>query len=427
MKEYQDTETGKIWAFKDNENPLELNNRHIPKTLSERVIRQPSENHVWLNGRWIEKDTAPKGYVTPISSVPAYNPAWISFLFPPYTVVLPDTEKEFHIPMDQAINKSYDGERLSEVVTTFSLSSSSQLSALISFDGSVAIPRNSDYPSPESAIDAFNRIFCAILLGGTHAEAIDLRGLVCGSLESSKSIFINNPTLHGRMRCKEISVQELLSLVHPRMVRAADLKNSYIDGLKVLDALNSFSPIFLLRGYSASLYNNPTDSLSNLWIVVEQLTSVLWKDRFILNQSFHPPAMNGRVKSFADNRTWSTAVKHELLWQTKSLTAESYVALSSARKARNDLAHQGIAPTMGVINCLWAAIFELFEVAAQISVLGMRNLKTFVETPTAKLVFDIHTPAKDLDFNHQGLVNFDEWASLSGDGPGHTPARDSEP
>ena len=35
MKHYQDTETGKIWAFEDNFNIHNHTNRNIPTTLSE--------------------------------------------------------------------------------------------------------------------------------------------------------------------------------------------------------------------------------------------------------------------------------------------------------------------------------------------------------------------------------------------------------
>ena len=60
MKTYQDTGTdtgtGKLHAFDDGVDPFKLNNLNIPTKLSEVVIPQPSDSHVWLNGDWI-KDT----------------------------------------------------------------------------------------------------------------------------------------------------------------------------------------------------------------------------------------------------------------------------------------------------------------------------------------------------------------------------------
>lgn len=415
MKTYQDTETGQLHAFDDGVDPFKLKNRNIPTTLSETVIPKPSESHVWLNGDWIKDTEVPKGYKPPVSSVPAYNPAWVSFLFPPYTVVVPDAEGVFGITFEQAISKFYDNEKLSEAVTSLPLSNTKNIPALISYDGAIAIPRNADYPSAEIAIDSINRILCAILLGGTHVEAIDSRGLVCGNLESGKNIFVNNPTFHSRLRSKDASVQELFAtLMHPRIVRVSELRDAYLHGIKVLDAISNFSPIFLLRGYSALLYQNRSDALSNLWIVVEQLTWFLWENRFLSTPEFHPVNMKTRLKSLKeDNRTWPTSVKHELLWQTKFLSEDCFSALSFARQSRNKLVHDGLIPDYSVIENLWRAMFEMFESASGINPLGMRQLVTFIETPTTKLVFQMHTPLVSPELGFPEKSNFDEWLALS--------------
>lgn len=415
MKTYQDTETGQLHAFDDGVDPFKLNNRNIPTTLSETVIPKPSESHVWYKGDWVKDTDVPKGYKPPVSSVPAYNPAWVSFLFPPYTVVLPDAEGVFGISFEQAISKFYDNEKLSEAVTTLPLSNTKNIPALISYDGAIAIPRNADYPSIEIAIESINRILCATLLGGIHVEAIDSRGLVCGSLESGTNIFVNNPTFHSRLRSKDASVQELFAtLMHPRIVRVSELNNAYLHGIKVLDGINNFSPIFLLRGYSALLYQNWNDALSNLWIVVEQLTWHVWENQFLSAANLHPNSMKTRLKSLKDdNRTWSISVKHELLWQTKFISEECYVALSLARQSRNDLVHKGRIPDFTTIEKLWKSIFELLESASGIASLGMRQLITFIETPTAKLVFPLHSPVEYPELGFPEKNNFDEWLELS--------------
>ncbi len=415
MKHYQDTETGQIWAFDDGVDPFKLNNRNIPTTLSEKVISKPDETHVWFNGAWIKESEAPKGYKPPVSSVPAYNPAWVSFLFPPYTIVLPDSEDIGNISFEQASLKFYDNEKLSAVVTALPLRKAENIPALITYDGAIAIPRNADYPSTEIAIESINRILCASLLGGIHVEAIDARGLVCGSLYREKDIFVNNPTFHGRLRHKDASVQELFStLMHPRIVRVSELNNAYLHGIKVLEAISNFSPIFLLRGYSALLYRNWNDALSNLWIVVEQLTWHVWEKHFLSDATLHPKSMKTRLKSLKDdNRTWSISVKHELLWQTKFISEECYVSLSLARQSRNDLVHKGGIPDPTTIGNLWKGIFELLESASGIAQLGMRQLITFVETPTTTLVFQFNRPIEYPELGFPEKNNFDEWQELS--------------
>jgi hypothetical protein len=118
LKDYQDTETGMIHSFEDGIDPFSLNNRNIPSTLSETIIPKPSESHVWFNGTWIKNSEVPLSYTPPVSSVPVCNPAWISFLFKPGTVILPDTEDMFEITLEQINANTYNGEKLSEISST---------------------------------------------------------------------------------------------------------------------------------------------------------------------------------------------------------------------------------------------------------------------------------------------------------------------
>jgi hypothetical protein len=160
MKNYQDTETGNIFAFEDGIDPFKLNNRNIPKTLSETVIPKPSESHVWFNGTWVKDSEVPSGYKPPVSSVPVYNPAWISFLFKPGTVVLPDKEDMFEITLDQINKNTYNGKKLSEIALRLQINNNPDaLPALITYDGGIAIPIDKNHRSAEVAVDTINRIW----------------------------------------------------------------------------------------------------------------------------------------------------------------------------------------------------------------------------------------------------------------------------
>lgn len=397
MKTYQDTETGQLHAFDDGVDPFTLNNRNVPTTLSEMVIPKTSEAHVWFKGAWVKDTEVPKGYKPPTSSVPAYNPAWVAFLNP-YTIVLPEGEEKFEISLEQINTNSYDNDKLSEVVATLPVGGTPVIPALISYDGAIAIPRNTDHPSDKKAAESINRIFCAILLGGVHAEVIGARELLSGSLENGQSVFVFNPTVHSRFRHKWASQTELVQLMHPRTVRVSDLKKAYVDGLSVVDAIENFSPFFLLHGYSAMVYQNRSDALSSLWVVVEQLTAFLWENSFLSTPELHSAKIKGRFDSLkTDNRTWSTSVKHELLWQTKFISEDCFVALSAARRSRNDLVHQGRIPDFGIIGNLWKFLPELFESASGIDSIGLRRLLP-IQLP------DLGLPVKS---------NFDEWCALT--------------
>lgn len=397
MKTYQDTETGQLHAFDDGVDPFKLNNRNIPSTLSETVIPKPSDSHIWFKGAWVKDTEVPKGYKPPTSSVPSYNTAWIAFLNP-YTIVLPEGEEKFEISLEQINTNSYDNDKLSEVVATLPLGGTSVISALISYDGAIAIPRNTDHPSDKKAAESINRIFCAILLGGEHAEVIGARELLCGSLENQKCLFVFNPTVHSRFRHKWASLSERIQLMHPRTVRASDLRKAYDHGLSVINAIKNFSPFFLLHGYSAMVSQNRSDALSSLWIVVEQLTWCLWKSRVLCSPSVDLKSLVAERKLLKkDSRTSLISVKHELLLETKFLSDSCFAALSAARDKRNDLVHEGLIPDFEIINNLWRCMPELFESASGISEIGIRRLVP-IESP------DLGFPEKS---------NFDEWHALS--------------
>lgn len=205
-----------------------------------------------------------------------------------------------------------------------------------------------------------------------------------------------------------------MELVHPRKIKISTIKTAYLHGMDVLNTFKQISPIFLLRGYSSFLYGNRMDSLNNLWIFVEQLISFLWKRTFVDRATNHPKDMEDRIKSFkTDNRTWSMAVKLELLWQTKNLSEECYRELSQARKARNRLAHEGAIPDHHAIKSLWNGILELLEGTSNVGRLGLRQLLTLVHTPTRRISSSFGKCDAIGEIGSMENTNFDEWVELS--------------
>lgn len=392
MQHFQDTETGQIHAFDDGIDPFALGYRSIPKTLSAVVKPQPSEEHVWLNGDWVHKTQTPSNYVPPGSSVPSYDPSWHAFL-QPYTWVLNDGE-DFCVSLDQINANSYAGEMLSEPVTSLA-----QLGvpALISRDGAFALPMQGDFLQQHRAVEMLNRLFCALLIGGIHAEFVAHNEALVGSLGEDRRLFVCTPTQHGRFRHMNASITERIALMHPRVISVSKLQEALAFGTGALSRIENLSPSFLLHGYTALQHQNASEALSSLWIVVEQLTSFLWEKRFLDDPKLHPAGMRGRLQGMKqDNRTWTTSVKHELLWQVGALSADSYACLNNARKQRNDLVHQGLVPLMDLVSGLWPALCEMLECASGVSMAKLSSLGVW---------------------NHQlptrvGKTNFDSWDSL---------------
>lgn len=392
MQHYQDTETGQIHGFDDGIDPFTLGFRSIPKTLSATIKPKPSADHVWLNGDWIHNAQVPSNYCPPVSNVPSYDPAWHAFL-QPYTWVLRDDE-EFGINLEQINANTYAGEMLSEPVTSLLAMG---VPALISRDGAFALPMKGDFAQQHHAVEMLNRLFCGLLIGGIHAEFVAHNQVLVGSLGEDGRLYAYTPTQHGRYRYMDASISERIALMHPRVIRVSQLHEALDFGLGALTRIENFSPSFLLHGYTALCHQNLAESLSSLWIVVEQLTAFLWKNTFLGDPKLNPQGMKGRLEGMKnDNRTWTTSVKHELLWQVQVLSSDSYARLNDARRQRNGLVHDGQIPNLESVTGLWPAICELLGVAS--------------ESPMERL-------AGMGIWNHQlstrvGKTNFDSWDSM---------------
>lgn len=393
MQHFQDTETGQIHAFDDGVDPFKLGYRSIPKTLSATVIPKPSEDHVWFKGAWIHRSQAPLGYESPVSSVPSYDPAWHCFLTP-YTWVLKE-EEDFSVSLEQINANTYAGSKLAEPVAALTIAGAT---ALVSRDGAVALPMEGDLAEQHCAVELMNRVFCALLIGGIHAESVAHNDALVGCLGEDRRLFIYAPTKHGRFRHMDASISERISLLHPRIIRVAQLQEALAYGVRVFDGIQNLSPFFLLHGYTALLHRNFSDALGSLWITVEQLTSFLWENKFLADEGKHPKGMQARLQSLKqDNRTWSISVKHEMLWQLKLLSDEGYARLGAARKQRNNLLHEGRTPDLPSVTNLWSAVCELLATASGEPMERLLNMEPWN-----------HQPSRPV-----GKTNFDGWTAVT--------------
>ncbi|ACT50724.1 hypothetical protein [Methylovorus glucosotrophus] len=399
MKNYQDTETGGIWAFEGDYDPFSAGNRNIPKTLTALVQPKPDESHVWYQGRWIKQEDAPPGYTPPISSVPSYNPAWMVHMRP-YTAVHRGATSGLVITLEQINSNSYDGSKLAEVVTTLPLNNTTGLSALVSYDGTIAIPQCTDYPSKVEGVRKLNEILCSILLGGIHAEVLHAEELIIGALLEKTKLANYTPSLHASLRSNWAGPNDRLLLLMPsRVLMVEELHSAYTEGHKVLQTLDNFTPFFLLSGYTSMVYRNNSDALSNLWIVVEQLTEHLWVTKYMKHRSSFPDFVTKAYSEFKrTNSLGRISTKHELLYLSNVLSAECHEVLNIVRGERNDLAHRGIVPSSKLIEDLWSVLPELLEVCSGIESIGLRRLYGGV--------------VENWGVPHR--TNFDEWMELAG-------------
>ncbi|TCH65391.1 hypothetical protein [Acinetobacter sp. ANC 4862] len=398
MKHYQDTQTGQIYAFEDDFNPFISDNRNIPKTLTDVIKNKPTDTSVWYWGDWIEKSDAPFDYIEPISSVPSYNPAWMVHLRP-YSAIVNDSKKQISLSLEQINENSYVGMELSEVVGILPLGINEGLDALVSYDGAIAIPQCNSFSTRSEGIAKLNEILCSLLLGGIHAEVLHSHELEIGSLYEKTTLFSYTPSLHTRLRLNWASITERLEpLMSPRVLSFGNIEKSFFEGQDVIKSLTRFTPFFLINGYTSLINQNNNDALNNLWIVVEQLTEILWINIY-KKQKFKYPLRVQKCHTNlkgAINRK-SIHAKHKLLRLSKIITRDTYKILDRARDTRNDLAHRGLQADRKVIIELWDTLSELFEIATSRENLGIRALKV----------------GGEINWDIPSSTNFNEWQELA--------------
>lgn len=397
MKHYQDTETGNIFAFEEGFDPLASNNRNIPKTLVATVLPKPTETSVWYQGGWVERKDAPINYQDPISSLPSYNPAWMVSLRP-YTVVIKEGRLALTVTLDDVNQNSYDGKQLAKVVGSFSLGNSENIDALISYDGMIAIPQCESYPTKLDGLKKLNEILCALLLGGVHVEAFHPHEILVGSLHEN-SLFAYQSSLHTRLRHNEASISERLNpLMHPRTLVFGVLREAFVEGKDTLAFFPKTTSFFLLNGYTALFNRNKIDAINNLWIVVEQLTEILWKKKYLENRNSFSARVH-HCHQYASDAIEKDLIfaKHRMLRLSKIITKKCYQALCLGRKCRNALAHRGREPSFEQVVELWHALPELIEVVASKENLALRALRVVGEN----------------DWDMPARTNFQEWIELA--------------
>lgn len=334
---------------------------------------------------------------------PSRIPAWVTYLIP-FQVIRPDDMPPYSVSLEKINDRAYDYGLLSKVVAAIAEPQLQQLSLLVCFDGGLALPAIPPYNRIEDVIDRFNRVLCALLLGGIEVEAIDSRHIVSGQLYQGKYIWPvdSGPSLdaklHAALRSTYVSALDLITLNNPINHMVSELLSAYQLGNAFLDAMPNVSPIFLLRGVTGIKHENWSDALANFWIAVEQLTDFLWTHAFLEDSKRRLDSLPKRLASLRnDSRTWTLVVRQEMLWQVGLLPSETYELLFPARQARNNLIHDGTPPNSKVVSGLYEAILQLIEKIGKATPLGIRAIDV----------------AKRIDpIPDQIIQSYEDWKSL---------------
>lgn len=161
------------------------------------------------------------------------------------------------------------------------------------------------------------------------------------------------------------------------------------------------APEFLLKGVSGIARRDWGVALSNLWIIIEQLTEALWQREILKPLEAAEDRIPGRLDQLKDTRTWTAANRHELRGLKGTIPEPALRCLYQARRARNDLSHRGTHPTEGAANSAYRATLALFQAAAG-----------DIDLPLARLNLADHSLSDPFKPRETGPLNPQYWMEI---------------
>ena len=292
----------------------------------------------------------------------------VSYLHP-FRIINTPNSPDWDVTIDEVNSHTWDYVALHELVGGVDVGLESPYHMTVCRDGGVAIPPITNLRSDQSAVAFFNKCFASLLLGGVYCEAIGRDGLQLGWVLDWKYVRTCSPAIavsnrfHEQIRSQRASPLESIALVEPRSISFEEFSEAISTGQALLEKIPELSSDFLLMGVTSFARRDWGSALSNLWIVVEQLTSHFWK-KVILDSAKITKDFPGRIDQLSDNRTWTSSAKHELLFQLETFSAKAFKNLAVARKARNSLVHDGKRPSEEAATAVIFAVKELIRNAA---------------------------------------------------------------
>lgn len=305
-------------------------------------------------------------------------PCMVSYISP-FRIVNASESPPWNLDINVVNSGSWDYTELHRLVGGVDVGLPNPYHMVVSRDGAVGLPALPNLLEAQAAVEFINRCFAALLLGGVYCEAIGVDGLDFGSiidwtyLRTQSAAPARPNQFHRMIRLRQAPPLEAIHLMSPRSIDIGSLITAIGTGRELLDAVPELGPEFLLKGTTGLARLDWGAALSNLWIVIEQITSHLWKAK-IVAPARSSQMTPGRVDQLLDTRTWTVAARHELLHQTGVIGAETLGALSVARRARNALTHTGKHPTEADATPAYASALTLLQLATAGSTIPLKLL-----------------------------------------------------
>ena len=286
--------------------------------------------------------------------------------------IIKHTNESIKFSLDEINYVTYDSSILCRMIGTIvSIFQGAKVEYIICGDGAIAISRKNTSFTSNDLLLIYNDFLCKLLIGGIYVEAIDNKDIDIGNLHGKNMLWpvgfgeSASSNMHARVRMKLANNMETILLDGASNTAKSidDLSQVFRKGNEMISQIKNLSTFYLIFGVTEMMHKNWSAAVSNLWIVTEQIIDFLWLN-FFLTDKQRDPEIPSRIKSLQqDNRTYSTSVKQEILYQTGIISKEIYSNLYSVRKARNKLVHEGKMVSEEDATDLYNATNKLLQIA----------------------------------------------------------------
>lgn len=189
----------------------------------------------------------------------------------------------------------------------------------------------------EKAINIFNDLICEFALNGVVSAPTTHPHISSGKLIENHALILSGGG--GREMYLERTTQQLSQLREGSWRNHTYFEMHTVEEVIKLQCTSKLStvsdniPTFVASAYSLFSQGQLSVALSDSWIVIEQIVNSLWEDYLKTLKD------NKRKERLQDTRTYTTAVRIEVLFSKSKLPESLYEQLNIARKHRNDLLH----------------------------------------------------------------------------------------
>ena len=196
-------------------------------------------------------------------------------------------------------------------------------------------------------MEAFNLVLCELALAGADSAPVSSRDIETGRLNNGHA-FVDH--FSSRVDASfDRTVGPMLAVHHrawmawggPLADRLALQPSWALRHAKRLAQVSTTLPRLIVGAYWNDTRGHEAESLIDCWIVVEQFLDRMWEDHL------GSIAEALRRRQLRDQRTFSAAVRAEVLRTVGRLPPELHEQVEVARAARNRLAHRADLPTVG--------------------------------------------------------------------------------